>query len=172
MGNRAQRCDCHKLAGFWWVGGVWSCVQIMSCGHFGSRTILCAILKEDHGLFSARAPSANGGVWRLAQGGSRHRATSWNRHPLCRGSVVPFAPGVSAAVHRFLRGLLPVGNTFMNVMSAYDALMFGLGLEETYGVEAVPRLPVGWSCVQRRVARRCCRELRSTRDGVRSGAPE
>ena len=60
----------------------------------------------------------------------------------------------------------------MNVMSAYDALMFGLGLEETYGVEAVPRLPVGWSCVQRRVARRCCRELRSTRDGVRSGAPE
>ena len=35
VGNRAQRCERHKLGEFWWVGGVWSCVQIMSCCHFG-----------------------------------------------------------------------------------------------------------------------------------------
>ena len=108
-------------------GEVWSWRADHVLWPFWSRTILRAILKEHHGLFSARAPSANGGVWRFAQGGPRHRATSWNRHPLCRGSVVPFALGVSAAVHRFLRGLLPVGNTFMNVMNSYDALMFRLG---------------------------------------------
>ena len=26
--NRAQRCEMHKLALFWWVGGLWSCVQV------------------------------------------------------------------------------------------------------------------------------------------------
>ena len=46
VGNRAQRCDRHKLAGFGGWRGVWSCVQIMSCGHFGSRTILRANLKD------------------------------------------------------------------------------------------------------------------------------
>ena len=46
VGNRAQRCDCHKLAGFWWVGG---CV-VLRADHvlwpFWSRTILRAILKD------------------------------------------------------------------------------------------------------------------------------
>ena len=38
VGNRAQRCDCHKLAGFWWVGG---------CG-LACRSCLVAILvKKD-----------------------------------------------------------------------------------------------------------------------------
>ena len=93
--------------------------------------------EEHHGLFSARAPSANGGVWRLAQGGFRHWATSWNLHPLCRGSVVPFAPGVPAAVHCFLRGLLPVGNTFMNVMNAYNALKLRAGFRRSFAAADV-----------------------------------
>ena len=46
VGNRAQRCDCHKLAGFWWVGGVWSLRADHVLWPFWSRTILCAILKD------------------------------------------------------------------------------------------------------------------------------
>ena len=37
VGNRAQRCDCHKLAGFWWVGG---------CG-LACRSCLVAILVKN-----------------------------------------------------------------------------------------------------------------------------
>ena len=36
--NRAQRCDCHKLAGYWWVG----CVCGLAC-----RSCLVAILAQE-----------------------------------------------------------------------------------------------------------------------------
>ena len=119
--NGAQRCELHNRAVFRWVGGSACRVLLLP---FWSRATLRATFKKDHGLFSARAPSANGGVWRLAQEGPRRRATSRNRHPLRLVSRVPFAPGVPAAGHCFLRGHLPDGNIFMNVTNAYDALMF------------------------------------------------
>ena len=46
VGNTAQRCDCHKLAGFWWVGGVRSCVQISCSWPFWSSMSLRATLKD------------------------------------------------------------------------------------------------------------------------------
>ena len=55
--HRAQRCECHKLAVFWWVGGWvggwwwwwWGGGVVLRADHvlpFWSRTILRAVLKE------------------------------------------------------------------------------------------------------------------------------
>ena len=49
VANRAQRCEIHKLAVVWWVGGIWSCVRISCWLPFWLRTILRAILKDCHG---------------------------------------------------------------------------------------------------------------------------
>ena len=43
VANRAQRCEIHKLAVVWWVGGMWFCVRILCWLPFWSRTILRAI---------------------------------------------------------------------------------------------------------------------------------
>ena len=40
VGNRAQRCDCHKLAEVWWEGGMRSNVQISCLSPFWTRMFL------------------------------------------------------------------------------------------------------------------------------------
>ena len=40
VGNRAQRCDCHKLAVVWWEGGMRSYVQISCLSPFWTRMFL------------------------------------------------------------------------------------------------------------------------------------
>ena len=40
VGNRAQRCDCHKLAEVWWEGGMRSNVQISCLSPFLDKNVL------------------------------------------------------------------------------------------------------------------------------------
>ena len=46
MGNRAQRCERHKLARFWWEGGVRSYVQISCPVAILDRMFLREFLKD------------------------------------------------------------------------------------------------------------------------------
>ena len=83
--NRAQRCDCHKLAGFWWVGG---CV-VLRADHvlwpFWSRTILRAVLNcslmachEARRLFRWEVEGSDELKEGLVQ--RQRRATFWSQH--------------------------------------------------------------------------------------------
>ena len=46
VGNRAQRCDCHKLAEVWWEGGMRSNVQISCLSPFWLKNVSARNLKE------------------------------------------------------------------------------------------------------------------------------
>ena len=114
-----MKCTIVQCSGGWEGQRAESC-----CCHFGQE-LLCAQLSKRIMGCSRRALLAQMGVC----GASRRVDVDVG---LLHGIVipsalflgVPFAPGVPAAVHCFLRGLLPDGNTFMNVTNACDALMF------------------------------------------------
>ena len=88
--NGSQRCEMHNLALFRWVGWAWSVCRVAVAILVKSDS--ARTFEECHGLFSARAPSANGGERRLAQVGQPSPAT------LCDLALLSQLPVVAQAL--------------------------------------------------------------------------